>query len=149
MGYKSLSVSSICSLQEEGFSHLYLSSKGQIQTVTNTGGRECQYKGKVAKKQTVQFSSVQSLSCVQIFAAPWTAAHQASLFFTISLSLLNLMSIELVMPSNHLIFCHPLLLLPSTFPRIRDFSNESAFASGGQSIGASASASVLPLNIQD
>ena len=69
---------------------------------------------------------VQSLSRVQLFAIPWTAAHQASLSFTISQSLLKLVSIESVMPSNHLILCHPLLLLPSVFPSIRDFSNESA-----------------------
>ena len=65
---------------------------------------------------------VQSLSCVWLFATPWTAAHQASLSFTISQSLLKLMSIESVMPSN----CHPLLLLPSIFPSIRVFSSESA-----------------------
>ena len=93
--------------------------------------------------------SVQSLSHVQLFATPWTAAHQASLPITNSWSLLKLMSIESVMPSNHLILCHPLLLLPSIFPSIRVFSNKSVFASGGQSIGASASASVLPMNIQD
>ena len=69
---------------------------------------------------------VQSLSCIQLFATPWTAAHQASLSFTISLSLLKLMSIESVIPFNHLILCHPLLLLPSIFPSIRVFSNESA-----------------------
>ena len=74
----------------------------------------------------VQFSSVQSLSCVQLFATPWTAAHQASLSITNSWSLLKLMSIESVMPSNHLILCHPLLLLPSIFPSIWVFSNESA-----------------------
>ena len=69
---------------------------------------------------------VQSVSCVRLFATPWTAAHQASLSFTISQSLLKLMSIETVMPSNHLILCHPLLLLPSVFPSIRVFfSNES------------------------
>ena len=68
---------------------------------------------------------VQSLSRVQLFATPWTAAHQASLSFTISRSLLKLISIELVMPSNHLVLCHP-LLLPSIFPSIRVFSNESA-----------------------
>ena len=67
----------------------------------------------------------QSLSCVQLFATPWTAAHQASLSFTISQSLLKLMSIELMMPSNHLILCCPLLLLPSIFPSIRVFPNES------------------------
>ena len=69
---------------------------------------------------------VQSLSCVRLFATPWTAARQASLSFTISWSLLKLMSIELVMLSNHLILCRPLLLLPSIFPNIRVFSNESA-----------------------
>ena len=69
---------------------------------------------------------VQSLSCVQLFVTPWTVAHQASLSFTISWSLPKLISIELVMLSNHLILCHPLLLLPSVFPRIRVFSSESA-----------------------
>ena len=66
---------------------------------------------------------VQLLSCVHLFATPWTAAHQASLPFTISQSLLKLMSIKLVMPSNHLILCHP-LLLPSIFPSIRVFSSK-------------------------
>ena len=69
---------------------------------------------------------VQSLIHVQFFVTPWTAAHQASLSFTISRSLLNLMSIELVIPSNRLTLRHPLLLLPSIFPSIRVFSNESA-----------------------
>ena len=75
---------------------------------------------------SVQFSSVQSLSPVWLFATPWTAARQGSLSITNSLSLLWLMSIESVMPSNHLILCHPLLLWPSVFPSIRVFSNESA-----------------------
>ena len=74
----------------------------------------------------VEVQSVQSLSRVQLFATPWTAAHQASLSITNSQSLLKLMSVELVMPSNHLILCRPLLLLPSIFPSIRVFSNESA-----------------------
>ena len=74
----------------------------------------------------LSFSSVQSPSCVQLFATPWTTAPQASLSITNSRSLLKLMSIELVMPSNHLILCHPLLLLPSIFPSIRVFSSESA-----------------------
>ena len=91
---------------------------------------------------------VQLHSCVQFFATPWTAAHQASLSFTISWSLLKLVSIESVMPSNHLILCHPLLLLPSVFPSIRVFSNESALRIRWPSITASASASVLPMNIQ-
>ena len=70
------------------------------------------------------FSSVQSLSCVWLFATPWTAAHKASLSITNSRSVLKLMSIESVMPSNHLL-CHPLLLLPSIFLSIRVFSKES------------------------
>ena len=69
---------------------------------------------------------VQLLSHVQLFVIPWTAACQASLSFTVSRSLLKLMSIESVTPSNHLILCYPLLLLPSIFPRIRVFSNELA-----------------------
>ena len=72
-----------------------------------------------------QFSSVQSFSCVRLFATPWTAAHQAFLSITNSWSLLELISIESVMPSNHLILCHPLLLLPSIFPSIRVIFNES------------------------
>ena len=73
------------------------------------------------------FSSVQfsSLSCVRLFSTSWIAAHQASLFITNSQSLLKLMSIESVMPSNHLILCRPFLLSPSIFPSIRVFSNES------------------------
>ena len=72
-----------------------------------------------------QFSSVQSLSHVRLFATPWTAAHQASLSITNSRSSLRLASIESVMPSSHLILCHPLLLLPPIPPSIRGFSNES------------------------
>ena len=74
----------------------------------------------------LKFSSVQSLCRVWLFATPWTAARQASLSITNSQSLRKPMSIELVMPSNHLILCHPLLRLPSIFPSIRVFSNESA-----------------------
>ena len=90
---------------------------------------------------------VQSLSRVWLFVTPWFAACQASL--SNSWSLLKLMSNESVMPSNHLILCRPLILLPSIFSSIRVFSNESVFASGGKSIVALASASVLPMNIQD
>ena len=72
-----------------------------------------------------QVSSVQSLSRVRFFATPWTAAHQAFLSIANSWSLLKLMSIESVIPSNHLILCCPLLLMPSIFPSIRVFSNES------------------------
>ena len=74
---------------------------------------------------SVQFSSVQLLSCVQLFATPWIAARQASLSITNFRSLPKLMSIESGMPSNHLILCHPLLLLPPILPSIRVFSNES------------------------
>ena len=74
---------------------------------------------------SVQFRAGQSLSHVRLFATPWTAACQASLYFTNSLSLLKLRSIKSVMPSNHLILCPPLLLLPSVFPSIRVFYNES------------------------
>ena len=95
------------------------------------------------------FLSVQSLSHVQLFVTPWTTASQASLSFTKSQSLQKPMSIESVMPSSHLILCRPLLLLPPIPPSIRVFSNESTFIWGGQSIGVSASASVLPVNTQD
>ena len=91
---------------------------------------------------------VQSLSCIWLFATPWTAAHQASLFFTISWSLLKLMSIESVMPSNHLIFCRLFSSCPQSFPEPGSFLVSQLFASGGRSIGALASASVLPMNIQ-
>ena len=114
------------------------------------------------------YISVQSLSCVQLSATPWTAAHQASLFITNSRRLLKLMSTDSVMPSSHLILCRPLFLLPSIFPIITVFTNESAlhirwpswsfcfnitpsnehFTSGGQA-GVSASTSVLPMNNQD
>ena len=100
--------------------------------------------------QTIKFFVVVHwLSHVRLFGTPQTAAWQASLSFTVSQSLLKLKSIESVIPSNHLIFCRPLLLLPSIFPSIRFFSVGQFFASGGESIGASASASVLPINIQD
>ena len=95
------------------------------------------------------FSSVQSLSRVRLFVTPWMAAHQASLSITNSQSLLKLMSIESVMPSNHLILCGPLLLLLFIFPSIKVLFNEPALCMRWQSIGASASASVLPMNIQD
>ena len=97
-----------------------------------------------------QFCSIQSLSRVQLFVTPWIAACQASLSITNSRSSPKLMSIKSVMPSNHLIFCHP-LILPPISPSIRVFSNESTLCQtiGGQSIGVSASASVLPMNTQD
>ena len=101
--------------------------------------------------QCSQISWVQLLSRVWLFVTPWTAAHQDSLSFTNSRNLLKLlMSIEPVMPSKHLILCcPPLLFLPSTFPSIRVFSQELVLRISGQSIGFSASVSVLPMNIQD
>ena len=92
--------------------------------------------------------SVQPLSHVWLFATPWTVARQASLSITNSRSLLKLMSVESVMPFNHLILCCPFLLPPSIFPSLRVFSNELSLPSGDQSIGVSASTSVLPVNIQ-
>ena len=92
------------------------------------------------------FSSVQSLSCVRLVATPWTAACLASLSITNSRSSLKLTSIESVMPSNHLILCCPLLLLPFVFPLISVFPIESVLLIRRPSIGASAS--VLPMNIQ-
>ena len=100
---------------------------------------------------TKVFSGYPGRTCpnhVQLFATPWTAAHQASLSFTMSQSLLKLMSIDSVMPSNHLSLCCPLLLLPSIFPASGSLPMSWLFASRGQSIRASASALVLPMNIQ-
>ena len=91
---------------------------------------------------------IQLLSHVQLFGTSWTAAHQASLSFSTSWSLLKLMSVDPVMPSNHLILYHPLLLLHLIFSSIRSFPVSQLFKSGGQRIGVSASASVLPMNIR-
>ena len=93
-------------------------------------------------------SWVQSLSRVWLFVTPWMAARQASLSITNSWSLLKLMSIQSVMSSNHLILCCPLLLLPQSFSASGSFTMSWFFISGGQSIGVSASVSVLPMNIQ-
>ena len=96
------------------------------------------------------YCSVQfSCSVMWLFATPWSAACQVSLSNTNSWSPPKPMSIDLVMPSNHLILCHLLLLLPSIFPRIRVFSNESALLIRWQNIGVSASTSALPVNTQD
>ena len=92
--------------------------------------------------------AVQSLSHAHLFVTSWTAEHQAALSFTISRSLLKFMSIESVMLSNHLSLCCPHLLLPSAFQASRSFPVSQLFASGNQSIGALASASVLPMNVQ-
>ena len=83
-----------------------------------------QYEYSSKFKHRITISSFQLLSCVRLLATPWTVARQGSLSFTNSWSLLRLISIELVMPSNRLILCHPLLLLPSIFPSIRVFSNK-------------------------
>ena len=97
-----------------------------------------------------QFSSVKLLSCVRLFVTPWTAACQASLSITNSKSLLRFVSIEPVMPSSHLILCCPLLPLPSIFPRMRVFSNESVLGIRWPKYwNFSFSKSVLPMNIQD
>ena len=102
--------------------------------------------GQTFQDETIQFSR----SVITDSATPWTAARQASLSITNSRSPPKLMSIELVMPSNHLILCRPLLCLPSILPSSRVFFQMSQlFTSDGQSIGVSASASVLPMNIQD
>ena len=95
------------------------------------------------------FSSVQLLSHVWLFAALWITARQASLSITNSQSSPKFMSIESVMPSSHLIFCCPLLLLPQSLPASGSFPMSQLFAWGGQSIRVSASASVLPMNTQD
>ena len=106
---------------------------------TNIGGAFC---------GSAQFSSVQLLSHVRLFATPWTAVCQGSLSITNSQSLLKFMSFDSVMQSNHLILCYPLLLPSSTFSSIRVFSNESVLCNRWP-VGVSASASVLPMNIED
>ena len=105
------------------------------------------FQARVLEWGSIAFS-VQLLSHVQLSVTPWTTARQASLSITNSQSLPKLMSIESVMPSNHLILCCHLLLLPSIFPNIRSFQMSQLFASGGQSTGVSASTSVLPMNTQ-
>ena len=95
-------------------------------TITKIWGEKPVFIDRRMDKEVVECIVVRSLSWVRLFATPWTAAHQASLSITNSRSLPKLMSIESVMPSNHLMLCHPLLLPPSIFPSIRVFSNESA-----------------------
>ena len=112
--------------------------------IIHYGGREVLDGGK-----TYQLSSVQSLSHVQFFTAPWTAACQASLSITNSQSSPKLTFIESVMPPNPLILCCPLLLLPSIFPKLGSFQMSQLFALGGQNTGVSALTSVLPMNTQD
>ena len=100
-----------------------------------------------ARKKAI--SSIESLNSVQLFATPWIAVRQASLSITNSRSSLKLMCIELVMPSSHLILCRPLLLLLQSLPASGSFPMSQLFSWGGQSVGVSASASVLPMNTQD
>ena len=103
-------------------------------------GLRCSHRSASLLSLQVQFSSVHSLSHVKLFAAPWTAACQASLSITNSQSLLNLMFIESVMPSSHLILCHPLSSRLQSFPASGSFPMSRLFKSRGQSIGVSASA---------
>ena len=102
----------------------------------------------ILNRNLSQFSSVQSLSCVRLFAIPWIAAHQASLSITNSQSSLRPMSIESVMPSSHLIPSRPFLLLPPIHPSSRVFSNESTLRMRWPKFGVSASASFLPKKSQ-
>ena len=127
----------------------WLVEKGLTQEPGNFSLLLCITLSKLVNMSRSQLSSVQSLGRVQLFVTLWTAAQQASLSITNSWSLLKSMSIESVMPSNHLILCHPLLLLPSIFPASGSFQMSQLFSSGGQSIGVSASTSVLPMNTQD
>ena len=103
----------------------------------------------LSHKSRLQFSSVQLHSHVQLFVTPWTSACQSFLSITSSRSLLKLKSIELVIPSNHLILCLLFSSCLQSFPSSESFQMRQFFASGGQSVGVSASTSVLPVNIQD
>ena len=115
----------------------YASKSGKLSSGHRTGKGQFDFSPKEEQCQRMfrlqhQFNSVQLLSCVWLFATPWITACQASLSIISARSLLKFMSIESVMPSSHLILCHPLLLLPPIPPSIRVFSNESLFAWGGQ-----------------
>ena len=111
--------------------------------------RQCPLSGMGPSDHPVQFSSVQLLSRVWLFATPWIIAHQASLSITNSQSSLRLMSIESVMPSSHLTSVFPLSSCPQSLPASESFPMSQLFAWGGQSTGLSALASVLPKNTQD
>ena len=126
-------------------------SSGKRQACNSEVSRKCCLQGNDSLPKTYiqEFSSVQSLSHVWLFLSPWTAAHQACLFTTNSQSLLKLMSIDSVMPSNHLILCHPFSSCLQFIPASGAFPVSQLFTSSGQSIGVSASASVLPMNTQD
>ena len=109
----------------------------------------CRNTGKNLDTQVLGLSSVQSLSCVPLFATPWTTARQATLSITNSWNLPKLMSTESVMPSKHLILFVPFSSCPQSYPASGTFQMSQLFASGGQSIGVSASTSVLQMNTQD
>ena len=111
----------LSSFQTESLSFLFIITLARTSSTTVNGSDESGHLCLVSNR----YGSIQLLSCVQLFVTPWTAARQASLSITNSQSLLKLMSIGSVMPSNHLILCRPLLLPPSIFPSIRVFSNES------------------------
>ena len=127
--------------------HTFLGLKKE-RRASKTQGATLPPSGNSASSHPLQFSSVQSLSRVWLFATPWIAARQASLSITNSSSSLRLTSIESVMPSSHLILCCPLLLLPPIPPNIKSFPMSQLFTWGGQSTGVSASASFLPKKSQ-
>ena len=127
-------------LNSADWPHVFLSSFSSDPTLLADG--------KVPVWKT-QGQSVQSLSRVRLFVTPWITARQASLSINNSWSSLKLMSIELVMPSRHLILCRPLLLLPQSLPASGSFPMSQLFTWDGQSIGVSVSTSVLPINTQD
>ena len=104
---------------------------------------------KMSKSVFQTLNCAMSFSHAWLFIASWTAARRASLYFTITQWLLKLMSIESVIPSNHIVLCYPLLVLPSILPAFRSFLMSQLFTSGVQSIGTLASTSVLPIHIQE
>ena len=118
-----------------------MNSLGQLQILSPIYRQQCLSTERIRTETWLLFS------CVQLFVTPWTGVHQAPLSCTISWSLLKFMSIELVMLSNHVILCHPPLLLPSVFPSIRVFSNESALNIQWPKYWSFASTTVLPVNI--
>ena len=133
------------SLRSNSHIHTWLLEKPQLWPYEPLSAKWCIY---LFFNMLSQFSSVQSLSRVRLIVTPWIAACQASLSITNSWSLLKLMSIESVMPSSHLILCHPFSCLQSLLAS-GSFPMSQLLTWGGQSIGVSASASVLPMNIQD
>ena len=153
MDVQHLAVSEVSTIMVADKDHCSFKSCGvPVSKRGNLSAREGGRSRNLIQKRVNNFKSmivaVQSSSRIPLFATLWTAAHQAFLSITSSRNMPKFMSIELVMPSNHLILCHPLLLLPLIFPRIRVFPMSQLFTSGCQSIRASTSASVLPKCIQ-